>query len=303
MFLFVDRILEFEPGKRALGVSNITSNAAFLRDEGSAAGSVPSCLVGEALGQLGAWLVMEANGFSLRPVAGLVETVEILGQAHAGDPLQLQTTIDSVSEESVVYHAVATVRGSKILTLENALGPLLPMEQFNDPDQVREQFRSISRHDAPPSPPLEASPVTAHDLAAAPDYSFDRVVSREPGKEIVALKNIDGTARYFADHFPRKPVFPLSLLLQCLLELGQELLNNDDTGADAPRLFRPVALRNVKMSQFVHPGEALLAKVRVKEKSDARARLGFRCESEGRRVCIAEAEFAAAHEAAQSLAP
>jgi 3-hydroxymyristoyl/3-hydroxydecanoyl-(acyl carrier protein) dehydratase len=300
LFLFVDRILEFEPGKRALGVSHVTSNAAFLRGEGSGGGSVPSCLIGEALGQLGAWVVMEANGFTLRPVAGLVGAVEIFGQARAGDPLLLHTTIDSLNEDSVVYHAVATVRGAKILTLENSLGPLLPMEQFSDAAQVREQFLAIRPDASGPSLPVEAPPVTNRDGAESPDYSFDRIVSRQSGKEVVALKNIDGSARYFIDHFPRKPVFPLSLLLQCLLELGQELLT-EDSGAHAPRQLRPVALRNVKMSQFVHPGESLLATVRVKERSDARARLGFRCELDGRRVCIAEAEFAATAEAAQPL--
>ena len=70
------------------------------------------------------------------------------------------------------------------------------------------------------------------------------------------------------------------------------------------RLFRPVALRNVKMSQFVHPGEALLAKAPSQGEDRTRGPdSGSVVNSEGRRVCIAEAEFAAAHEAAQSLAP
>ncbi len=249
---------------------------------------VPAGIVGEALGQLGAWVVMAANDFTLRPVAGLVGDVSILDQARRGDMLLLDTTIDSVNREAVVYHAVATVGGVRVLTLENALGPLLPMEQFSDPDEVRAQFRAIDRPgraaelaEAPPDPAIDAA-------AGSPDYSFDRVLSRERGKQVVAVKRIPDAAPFFNDHFPRKPVFPLSLLLECLLQLGAELLDEETPGPP-----RPVRICNVKMSQFVPPGKSLVAKVRVRDRSDQRARLRFRCEVDGRRVCIAEAEFSA----------
>ena len=61
------------------------------------------------------------------------------------------------------------------------------------------------------------------------------------------------------DHFPRKPVLPLSLLLESLLQLGQKLLE------DGGSRFVPTGARKVKMSRFVEPGSSLVAKVRVTE--------------------------------------
>jgi hypothetical protein len=47
------------------------------------------------------------------------------------------------------------------------------------------------------------------------------------------------------------------------------------------------------MSQFVEPGQTVVAKAKVKEKTDAQAQLTFRCEVDGKRVCIAEIDYAA----------
>lgn len=290
MFLFVDRILELEPGKRTLGVTRVTPERALPRAGGSS--ELPSCLVGEALGQLCAWNAMQSLDFAVRPVAGLVGRVDILGSASEGDTILLESTIDSLSEEAVSYHAVATVAGRTILTLEDALGPMLPMEEFIGGEEIREQLGAIHRPGTleealgEPAPSVRVAPVPLEDLR------FDRILSREKGCEISAEKAIGASAPYLRDHFPRKPVFPLSLLLECLLDLGGELLG--ETVGDARAVLRPASLRNVKMSQFVPPGDTITARLQVKELSARSARLSFRCEVEGRRVCLGQAEFAAA---------
>jgi 3-hydroxymyristoyl/3-hydroxydecanoyl-(acyl carrier protein) dehydratase len=98
------------------------------------------------------------------------------------------------------------------------------------------------------------------------------------------------SAPYLRDHFPRKPVFPLSLLLECLLDLGSDLLGG--TAAGRGEALHPARLRNVKMSQFVPPGDTITARLQVKAHSERAARLAFRCEVEGQRVCLGQAEFA-----------
>jgi 3-hydroxymyristoyl/3-hydroxydecanoyl-(acyl carrier protein) dehydratase len=90
---------------------------------------------------------------------------------------------------------------------------------------------------------------------------------------------------FLRDHFPRKPVLPLSLLLESLLRLGQELL------ADGGSEYFPTGARKVKMSRFVEPGRALVAKVKVSERSSERALLKFRCEVDGERACVGQAEY------------
>jgi len=283
VFHFVDQILELDPGRHALGVKHVTPGDTFVRPT---AGGVPAllpCIIGEALGQLGAWNVMAANGFSVRPVAGVVGEVVITGEAAVGDSVLLDTTIDSLTDDAVFYHAIASVDGAEILRLENTLGPLLPMEEFNDPEELRERFARIYC----PGAPAETSRID-RDPAVRFDVSFDEILSLESGKEATAVRRVSGREAFLADHFPKKPVLPLSLLLESLLQLGQKLLV-EDGGAG----FVPTGARKVKMTRFVEPGSSLVAKIRVVERSAENALLKFRCEVDGGRVCVGEARYSA----------
>jgi 3-hydroxymyristoyl/3-hydroxydecanoyl-(acyl carrier protein) dehydratase len=280
VFHFVDQILECEPGRHALGLKHVTPSDSFVRAGSTGPRVLLSCIVGEALGQLGAWSAMAANGFTLRPVAGVVGEVSILGEARVGDSIRLETTIDSLTDDAVYYHAAASVDEEKILTLDRTLGPLLPLGDFDDPDELRGRYAAITSSDIQRVGTSEAEP------AAPVELSFDKILSWESGAEASALRQIPVEAPFFADHFPRKAVYPMSLLLESLLELGRELVAED--GAE----LRPVRARNVKMSRFVEPGAELTATGKVVEREPESARLRFRCEVEGARVCVGEAEYA-----------
>ena len=282
MFHFVDQILELDPGRHALGIKRVRSDEIFVRLNVDGKATLLSCILGEALGQLGAWSVMAAKGFTVRPVAGIVGEVAIIGEATAGDSVLLDTTIDSVTDDAVFYHATASVDGSTVLRLENTLGPLLPMEQFNDPKEVRDRFARICH-----SGDSTGASETRESTAAPFDLSFDEILSFESCKEATAVRTLCGSEAFLRDHFPRKPVLPLSLLLESMLQLGQELL--EDSGS----LYVPAGAQKVKMSRFVEPGSSLLAKVQVTERSAEKALMKFRCEVNGERVCVGQAEYRA----------
>lgn len=280
MFHFVDQILELDPGRHALGVKHVTSGDTFLRATAAGESALLSGIIGEALGQLGAWSVMVANDFTVRPVAGVVGEIAITGEAAVGDTILLDTTIDSLTEDAVVYHAVASVDGETVLRLENALGPLLPIEEFNDPDELRERFARIHRPGAP-----DEAPDPGAETAVPFDVSFDEILSFDACKEATAVRALSGREEFLADHFQRKPVLPLSLLVESLLQLGQKLLEEGGSR------YVPVAARKIKMNRFVEPGDSLVAKVRVAERGAESALLKFRCELDGARVCVGEAKY------------
>jgi 3-hydroxymyristoyl/3-hydroxydecanoyl-(acyl carrier protein) dehydratase len=282
VFHFVDRILELDPGRHALGVKRVTSSDCFVRPNDGGVQILLSSIVGEALGQLGAWSVLAAKEFAVRPVAGVVGEVAITGEAAVGDSILLDTTIDSMTDEAVYYHAEATVEGTTVVRLANALGPLLPLEDFNDPDEVRERFARLCRPDDPMT-----APWTGNGAAEPFDLSFDEILSFEACEEATAVRTLSGGETFLADHFPRKPVLPLSLLLESLLQLGRKLLEGGGVR------YVPNGARKVKMSRFVEPGSSLLAKVRVAERNAENALLKFRCEVDGGRVCVGEAEYSA----------
>jgi 3-hydroxymyristoyl/3-hydroxydecanoyl-(acyl carrier protein) dehydratase len=280
VFHFVDQILELDPGRHALGLKHVTPRDTFVRSGAGGAPVLLSCVIGEALGQLGAWNVMAAKDFRLRPVAGVVGEVAISADAAVGDSIVLDTTIDSVTDDAVFYHAVASVDGSEVLRLENTLGPLLPMEQFNDAVEMRERFERILRAGEP-----DVGSRGGEEGAVPFDASFDELLSFEANKEATAVLTLSGAETFLADHFPKKPVLPLSLLLESLLQLGREVL--DDGGPE----FVPTGARKVKMSRFVEPGSSVVAKLRVAERGDDSSLLKFRCEVDGERACVGQAIF------------
>ncbi|MGB6362707.1 MAG: hydroxymyristoyl-ACP dehydratase [Thermoanaerobaculia bacterium] len=291
MFHFVDRILQLEPGKRALGVRHITDSDPFiLSGQGRRPLLAPS-IIGEALGQLGAWNVMAANGFTLRPVAGIARNIRIMGEAGPGDTLVLDTTIQSVDDEIVTYYSVATVRGAQVLVIEEGLGPFLPLEQFNDPVEVSRHFDRINRPGSL-AEALENGPPESASQPLSSWLEFDEILSWEAGQEAAASTRISDEWSFFDDHFPRKRVLPLSMLVQGLLGFGERVLAGEPS-APIEASLRPKRLRTVKMSQFVEPGQTVVAKAKVKEETDTHATVTFRCEVDGKRVCIAEIDYAA----------
>ena len=95
-FSFVDRIVEFEPGKRAVGRYDVPAGIAAF----------PSCLVAEAVGQLAAWVSMEHIAFRGRPVAALATETRFRGDVAPGDTLDLSVDLGQVDGHSLgVIHA------------------------------------------------------------------------------------------------------------------------------------------------------------------------------------------------------
>lgn len=285
-YSFVDRLLRLDPGKSALGVKHVTAFDAFLRRSPAGGLALRSCIVAEALGQTAAWCVMAANDFRFRPVAGVVGEVLVHDEAPLGETVLLDARIDSLTEESVVYHATATVRGKPVGELRDSLGPFLPMEEFSDPEQVRRQFRWIHR----PGEPEELPPGIASEHPAEPPSParMDRVLTWEPGREATGVKHVPVLLPFFADHFARKPVFPMSLLLETQLEFAHRFAAESWPGEG----LVPRRIRNVKMNDFVQPGSSVVTRLAVRKREDRRAVLALRGEVDGKRVCLAEAEFA-----------
>ena len=61
-FLLVDRILELEPGRRAVGLKNVTINEAFFEGHFPGHAVMPGVLVLEAMAQVGGVLLLSMTG-------------------------------------------------------------------------------------------------------------------------------------------------------------------------------------------------------------------------------------------------
>lgn len=286
-FLFVDRILQLSPGKVIQGIKHVTNDDAYLcADSQGKACFIPS-LIGETLGQLAAWNVMFANDFKARPVAGIVASARLYRPAYLGETLYLESFIDHLDEQAVHYHSIARIDDETIFTVDGALGPLLPMENFIDPTIAKYQFDEINR---PGNFPKLLNPKFNHPIKFLPHIPrstpmiFDHIFACEPGVSLVAEKLINRAASYFPDHFPLNPVLPMTVLLECKLNLAYEFIARSGYRQE----YVISEFRKIKMNEFVYPGDVLTCTVKVKECNDHQLILSYRSEVAGKRVCVLE---------------
>jgi len=93
-FLLVDRVLELEPGKRGVGIKNVTVNEPFFQGHFPGIPIMPGVLIIEAMAQLGAVIVlgMPENQGKLALFAG-IDNVRFRRQVVPGDQLRLEVEI------------------------------------------------------------------------------------------------------------------------------------------------------------------------------------------------------------------
>ena len=93
-FLLVDRLLELEPGKRGVGLKNVTVNEPFFQGHFPGYPVMPGVLVLEALAQVGAAVIlsMEENRGKIGLFAG-VDEFRWREQVKPGDTLTLEVEI------------------------------------------------------------------------------------------------------------------------------------------------------------------------------------------------------------------
>ena len=277
-FLFVDSILDLSSDRGSVrGLKQISSeDIYFSKGDDQQLRFMPS-IIGETLGQMTAWAVMQACDFQKRPVAGVVGAVTLHQDAHLGDCLSLESWIELQDEDAVRYHGQVHVGDRLILSLEGALGPMLPMQDFIDPALARQQFSQIHQANKTLRSPNRLSQIKPIAL------SFDQIIQNEPGISILALKKISPDAPFFPDHFPLKPVLPLTVLLELKMQLAGQFLQESDYST-----YHVKALERIKMNDFVLPGDEISTRISIKSKTENELRLHLRTEVAGKRVCICD---------------
>ena len=233
-YTFVDRIIAVQPGVSARGTYAIP---AVLRE-------FSLSLVAEATGQLAAWSALAAVDFKSRPVAGIARLVEMLAPVRPGDTLELAAEIESVDVDAIAYGGTASVNGSPVLRLHHCVGPMLPVENFDDPQALRDHYALLCGAGARPG-----------SFGGVPDLNCEQT-SHEPGKAIRANLQVPTEAPFFGDHFPRKPVFPGTLLMRSKLDLVAALAAEIPLPPHA-REWKLETVSDMKLRAFIEPGELL----------------------------------------------
>ncbi len=229
-FSFVDRITRIEGLKRVTGTYTIPEGV----------DAFPVSLVAEAIGQLAAWVAMSHVAFTRRPVAALAGATQVHAIPVPGQTIDLEVDIESCDQEAIVYRGRASVQGQTIVTLADTLGSMLDVSEFDDAARLAADFDVLIGEGCSPGRFKGIDPPVL------------RTLTHDAGIRIESLLLVPPDADFFADHFPRKPVYPATLLLDALMR--QALVLAQDVTQKAVQVVR---ITHVKVRAFTEPGTEL----------------------------------------------
>lgn len=268
-FSFVDRITAFTPGVSARGQFTVPAALAAF----------PPCLVAEAVGQLAAWVAMAQVDFRGRPVAALASEARLLADVAPGAVLELAVEIDRCDDEAVAYAGRATSGGALAIELLDCLGPMLPVADFDSPEALAARFELLR---GPGATPGRFHGVPVPQIVPGAGVC---------GESLAAVLHVPAAAPFFADHFPRRPVFPATLLLDAQIGLALQL------AAQAPDLPAgtqpaPVRITHLKMRSFIAPGEELALEAQRASTGGGAGRIMLSARANGKTVATARLDYA-----------
>ncbi len=116
-FIMIDRILEFEPGKKIVGLKNVTINEPFFQGHFPGSPIMPGVMILEAMGQTGGVLVIqslpkEQHG-SLVYFMGM-DKVRFRQPVIPGDQLICSIEVIKARKKVVKMSGIATVDGKRV---------------------------------------------------------------------------------------------------------------------------------------------------------------------------------------------
>ena len=95
-----------------------------------------------------------------------------------------------------------------------------------------------------------------------PFLLVDRVLALEPGKDIVALKNVTINEPFFPGHYPHHPVMPGVLIIEAIAQVAALLsFQSMERKPDEKSVYYFAGIDNARFKRPVTPGDQLIFKV------------------------------------------
>jgi len=118
-FLLVDKILEIEAGKKAIGLKNISINEPFFQGHFPQKPIMPGVLIIEALAQVGAVAILSEERYKGQLVlfAG-IDKARFRRQVVPGDQLILEVELKNLREKAGKGIGIATVDKERAVEAE-----------------------------------------------------------------------------------------------------------------------------------------------------------------------------------------
>ncbi|HET9350054.1 MAG TPA: 3-hydroxyacyl-ACP dehydratase FabZ [Burkholderiales bacterium] len=136
---------------------------------------------------------------------------------------------------------------------------------------------------------MDIQEILKHLPQRYPMLMIDRVKALEPGKRIVAMKNVSANEPYFQGHFPGRPIMPGVLILEAMAQAAGVLVFSAESAVQQnDRLvYYYVGIDTARFKKPVVPGDQLELEVTMER---ALRGIGkFTCEARVDGVTVAEA--------------
>lgn len=293
-FLFVDRICELDKEKRVRAIKNIGWEEDFLEEIFPGLPIFSPVIATEAAAQALSWLIVEASGFTVKPLITVLDAYVCHRHVQPGDQIEMEGVVESFQHESALASARVLINKTPAIEINHGVCYLYPLAELEDPKNARTQFQNLCEKGAAVSPAASIrAPLLTHGESLTQKRPvIDRILEYEEDKQIVGIKNITMTADYFNDHFPLKPLLPGVVIMDALIRCARILIDRTLTarGLDSKKAILSRS-QKVKFRKFVQPGDQLLLHVKMQDFQPQRSTVTAKALVQDKMVATLSAEF------------
>jgi 3-hydroxyacyl-[acyl-carrier-protein] dehydratase len=143
-FHLIDKVESVDPGK-SVRARKLTSLSEEYWEDSPDGPVMPYPFVLEALCQAGTWLVMITTDRAKRAALLSIGSVDFLGSVHPGDVLQLDGSVDSMSDEVAVVSGTVSVDGTPILEAREIMCALINADELGPLDDTERLQQMLTR--------------------------------------------------------------------------------------------------------------------------------------------------------------
>ena len=137
-WIWIDKFKEFETGKRAVSIKNVTLAEEHLHDHFPGFPVMPECLMIEAMAQTAGILVGEAKKFQEKVILAKIKKAVFFDFVKPGDSIELEAIIESIAPEAASTSGKITREGKLVAEIDlmfshidqNLAGIEFPEENF-----------------------------------------------------------------------------------------------------------------------------------------------------------------------------
>ena len=159
-WIWIDKFVEFESGRRAVAVKNVTLAEEHLHDHFPGFPVMPECLMIEGMAQTAGILVGQAGNFREKVVLAKISKAVFFDYVTPGDSLRLEAQIGTIAPEAASTTGRITRADQLIAEIDlmfshidhNLAGKRFPEENFVFTGSITPLLRDFAVNTSRPEP-------------------------------------------------------------------------------------------------------------------------------------------------------